>query len=98
MSTQGQGLTDLEARVAAQKALSDAVVAAFTNLEQQIAALQSQEGEVTDAQLETLAQTLQAGQDEVQAALSGIPAPASTPPAPPAPAPTAVTGKVSTSL
>lgn len=76
MATSTQGLQDLQAAVAAQTAQSATVVAAFQSLQQQIAALQAQQGEVTDAQLETLAQSLQAAQAAVATALAPAPAPA----------------------
>jgi cell fate (sporulation/competence/biofilm development) regulator YlbF (YheA/YmcA/DUF963 family) len=74
MSSSSQGLTDLQAAVAAQTAQAQAIVAAFQALEAQIAALQAAgAGEVTDAQLETLAQTLQQAQATVAATLAPAP-------------------------
>lgn len=77
MSSSTQGLTDLQAAVAAQTSQAAAVVAAFQALAAQIAALQAQSGEVTDAQLETLAQSLQAAQASIAAALAPATPPAS---------------------
>ncbi len=74
MASTTQGLQDLQNAVAAQTAQSAAVVTQFQALATQIAALQAQPGEVTDAQLETLAQTLQAAQAAVAAALAPAPA------------------------
>lgn len=88
MSSATQGLTDLTAAVAAQTAQSQAVVTAFASLQSQLATAIAQEGEVTDAQLETMAQTLNSAQAAVAAALA--PATAPTPPVTPAtPAPPA---------
>jgi len=87
MSSATQGLTDLQNAVAAQTTQSAAVVAQFKALAAQIAALQAQEGEVTDAQLETLAQSLNAAQASVAAAL----APATAPTPAPSPATPAIT-------
>ncbi len=83
MASATQGLTDLQNAVAAQTAQATLVVTAFNNLQAQIAALQAQETEVTDAQLEALAQSLQQAQATVATAL----APATPAPVPPAPAP-----------
>lgn len=87
LSVTNQGLLDLEASIAALTTQDAAVVAALntlvstqTSLQAQIAALQAQLAagtEVTDAQLETLAQTSNAAQTAVAAALT-----AATPPAP----------------
>ena len=70
MSSSTQGLQDLQTAVAAQTAQSALVVTDFQSLQAQIAALQEQEGEVTDQQLETLAQTLKSAQANVAAALA----------------------------
>ena len=79
MASATQGLTDLTAAIAAQTIQSQAVVAAFTSLQAQIATLQAQEGEVTDAQLETFAQSLNAAQASVAAALAPATAPTPAP-------------------
>jgi hypothetical protein len=85
MASATQGLTDLNNAVAAQAIQSQAVITQFQALATQIAALQAQEGEVTDAQLETLAQTLNAAQASVAAALAPATSPTPTPsPATPA--------------
>ena len=83
LSTQGQGLTDLQNALAAETVQSALVVSTLQGLAAQIAALQaqiatlqSQQGEVTDAQLETLAQGLTAAEASVAAALPASAAPA----------------------
>ena len=73
MSSSTQGLQDLQAAVVAQTAQSALVVSDFQSLQAQIAALQAQTGEVTDAQLEQLAQTLKSAQANVAAALAPAP-------------------------
>jgi len=79
MASATQGLTDLNNAVAAQTVQSQAVVTQFQSLAAQIAALQAQEGEVTDAQLETLAQSLVTAQASVAAALAPATSPTPTP-------------------
>jgi len=93
MSSSTQGLTDLQAAVASVVAQDALVVTALTSLNGQISSLQTQVTqlqaqlaagtEVTDAQLEVMAQTLDTAEATVTAALPApvaAPAPA-TPPA-----------------
>ena len=79
MASATQGLTDLQNAIDAQTVQSQAVVAQFTLLNQELAALQNQTQEVTDAQLEAFAQKLQSAQAAVAAALA--PSTVPTPPA-----------------
>ena len=80
VATQGQGLTDLQAKIASLTTIATDVATAIQDLKGQITQLQGQVAagaEVTDAQLETMAQTIQAAEDVISQAV-----------APPAPAPT----------
>lgn len=83
MSATNQGLTDLQAQVAALTTISQTGAAALQSLEQQVTALQNQQAEVTDAQLETLAQTVKAANATISAALpaAGVPPTAPATPA-----------------
>jgi hypothetical protein len=76
MNAVNQGLLDLQKAVADETTLDAQIVAAFKALQAQIAALQAQATEVTDAQLEQLAQTL----NGAQATLTALVPPATAPP------------------
>jgi len=88
MSSSTQGLTDLQAALAAETTQSALVVAALQNFNSQLTALQAQVAalqaqlaagtEVTDAQLEQFAQTLDTAQASVAAALPAPAAPAAS--------------------
>jgi hypothetical protein len=72
MSSSTQGLTDLQNAVSALTTLATTVLTAIQSLQAQIAELQAQLAagtEVTDAQLETMAQTLEAAESSITAAL-----------------------------
>jgi hypothetical protein len=83
MAAQGQGFTNLSEAVAADTAELQAEQAAFTALEAEIAQLiATGAGNVTDAQLQALADTLTASQTARAAAVAA--ANAAIPPATPA--------------